>query len=195
QFGFTQEHFLVIYPGEYARLGATDMLTDVFITFFQQNPTTNIRLVFACRIKNSQDALKKEEVMRRCKQAGVLKYIAFADTIQDMPALYNTSDVILFPVDNLHGKFDVPLVIIEAYACGKPVILSDLPQFQEFSNEKICVTIPKGSPSKLIESVAYLRDNKAHCEALGYEARLFVEQHFDLKNTARQYSQVYDALA
>lgn len=194
QLGFTDEHFIVIYPGEYVRLGATDMLADAWIDFFKKNPETDIRFVFACRVKNDADAAKKEEVRKRFADTEVLGYVSFSDTIADMPALYNASDLVIFPVGDLKGKFDVPLIIIEAYACGKPVILSDLPQFDEFSNDRICVTIPRGQGEKLIESVAYLRDNSERMVTLGENARRFVKDHFDLKNTARQYEEIYSSL-
>jgi glycosyltransferase involved in cell wall biosynthesis len=111
-----------------------------------------------------------------------------------MPGLYNTTDIVIFPVENLKGKFDVPLIIIEAYACGKPVILSDLPQFFEFTNRDICVTIPKDSGEKLIESLAYLKQNEAERVRVGENARRFVKDHFDLKNTAKQYEEIYSSL-
>lgn len=192
--GLTPEHFVVIYPGEYVRLGATDMLTETFLRYFQEHPETNLRFVFACRIKNEADRKKKEEVHQKFAKAELLDYIAFSDTITDMVGLYNTADVVIFPVGNLRGKFDVPLVIIEAYACGKPVILSDLPEFAEFSNSDICVTIPKDSGDKLIESLAHLKQNETERVRLGENARRYAKDHFDLKNTAKQYEEVYAAL-
>lgn len=194
ELGLKPEHFIVMYPGEYTRLGATDMLTDTFIDYFQKNPDTDLRFVFACRVKNEADRLKKIEVRERFAEAGLLDYVAFSDTISDMAALYNTADVIIFPIENLKGKFDVPLIIIEAYACSKPVILSDLPQFSEFTNGDICVTIPKAEGGKLIESLAYLKQNVAERVRLGQNARRYVEEHFDLKNTAKHYSEIYDSL-
>lgn len=194
QLGFTEEHCIVIYPGEYVRLGATDMLTEAFLDFFTKHPETDIRFVFACRVKNESDANKKAAVERRFAEARLLDYVAFSDTITDMPGLYNTADIVIFPVENLRGKFDVPLIIIEAYACGKPVILSDLEQFREFANDAICVTIPKNSGEKLIEKVAYLRDNKAERVRLGENARRFTAENFDLQKTARQYEKIYAAL-
>ena len=194
ELGLAAEHFIVIYPGEYVRLGATDMLTDTFIDYFQHHPETNLRFVFACRIKNEADAEKKRAVHKKFAEAELLDYVAFSDTISDMPSLYNTADVIIFPVGNLAGKFDVPLVIIEAYACGKPVILSDLPQFSEFANKDICVTIPKDRGDKILESLAYLKENNEERVRLGENARRFVKDHFDLRNTAKQYSEIYDSL-
>ncbi|MEI8096989.1 MAG: glycosyltransferase, partial [Candidatus Moraniibacteriota bacterium] len=127
-------------------------------------------------------------------EAGLIKYVVFSDTVSDMPALYNTADLVIFPVVNLSGKFDVPLVIVEAYACGRPVILSDLDGFQEFTNEHICVTILKDSGEKLIESVAHLKENVHLRENIGYQARLFAEKNFDLENTAREYEKIYSSL-
>jgi len=194
QLGRTDNEFIVIYPGEYVRLGATDMLTDAFIDFFRGNPDTDIRFVFACRVKNPTDARKKEEVRRRFADAGLLQYVSFSDTIADMPALYNTADLVVFPVGDLNGKFDVPLIIIEAYACGKPVILSDLEQFAEFSNPDICVTIPKDSRTKIIESVAYIRENIQEQNRLGKNARAFVEKNFSITTSTESYEKIYAEL-
>ena len=194
ELGLSLQDFVVIYPGEYARLGATDMIADAFFDFFRKNKETNIRFVFACRVKNEADAKKKKELHQKFANAHLLDYIAFSDTIPDMPGLYNASDVVVFPVENLKGKFDVPLVIIEAYACGKPVILSDLKQFSEFANQDICVTIPKDSGQQLIESLAYLKENEAERTRLGTNARQFAMDHFDLKNTAKQYEEIYASL-
>lgn len=193
--GLKPEHFVVIYPGEYVRLGATDMLTKTFLTYFKEHPETNLRFVFACRVKNEADEKKKWEIHHTFAEEKLLDYVAFSDTITDMAGLYNTADVVVFPVGNLNGKFDVPLIIIEAYACGKPVILSDLPQFSEFANNDICVTIPKDSGEKLINSLAYLRENGGERTRLGDNARRFVKDHFDLKNTAKQYEEIYTSLS
>jgi phosphatidylinositol alpha-1,6-mannosyltransferase len=195
-YGLTPDDFFVIYPGEYTRLGATDMLFAAFSEYFQRNPDSNIKFLFACRIKNDADRTKREELQAKAKELDLERHILFQaeHATTNMATLYNTADVVLFPVENLRGKFDVPLIIIEAYACGKPVILSNLPQFAEFTNRDICVTIPKDSGAKLIESVAYLSQNNAECERLGANARRFVQEHFDLKNTTRQYEELYASL-
>mgnify|MGYP000187313913 CR=1 FL=1 len=195
-YGLTSNDFFVIYPGEYTRLGATDMLTETFIKYFTEHPDSNMKFLFACRIKNEADRKKREDIRAVVKQAGLESKILFDENsaTTDMAALYNTADVVIFPVENLKGKFDVPLIIIEAYACGKPVILSDLPEFLEFANPDICVTISKNQGDKLIGSLAYLSQNEAERTRLGENARRFAKDHFDLKNTAKQYSEVYDSL-
>jgi glycosyltransferase involved in cell wall biosynthesis len=194
-FDLTPEDFVVTYNGEYARLGATDMLADWLIEYFTAHPDSRMKFVFACRVKKHEDdRLKKLEITERFQAAGILPHIRFTDTYADMPKLYNLADIILFPVQDMRGKFDVPLVIIEAYACGKPVILSDLPIFTEFANPDICVTIPRGDISALSCAITALEEHPEERARLGQNARAFVEAHFDLQKTVKEYEALYDSL-
>lgn len=197
RYGFTESDFVIIYPGEYTRLGATDYLVECLLTLYRKSPGTNIKFFFACRIKNAADKRKKEAVKRIFAKHRLLGRVVFEDDYPfhgGMHLVYNLADVIVFPVLDLKGKFDIPLVIVEAYACQKPVVLSDLARFAEFSNEKICVTIPKGSREEFLNSLAYLRQNPAAGQSLGLAARAFVEEHFDLKKTAQEYERLYEVI-
>ncbi|MGB4834107.1 MAG: glycosyltransferase family 4 protein [Candidatus Moraniibacteriota bacterium] len=192
----TSEDFLVVYPGEYSRLGATDYLVETLIKYFSNPAAEPFVFLFACRIKNEADRTKREEVRERFRAASCLDRIRFDDgnATADMATVYNTADVIAFPVGDLRGKFDVPLVIIEAYASGKPVILSDLEAFREFSNDQISVTIPRLDGQALIDTILYLKHNSDTRAAIGQTARTYAETHFDLRETARAYADLYSSL-
>lgn len=185
--------FVVSYVGEYARLGATDMIADMLIKNLEKSKgfSGNFKFLFALRVKNDADRKKKEELQERFHQAGILDSIRFSDTVFDVASLYNVADIVTFPVADMHGKFDVPLVILEAYACGRPVILSDLPLFGEFSNPHISATIPRNDGDALWSAIQSLRADEAKRKALGRSARAFVERSFDLKETAGTYSELY----
>ncbi|MFZ1654431.1 MAG: hypothetical protein WAT84_01210, partial [Candidatus Moraniibacteriota bacterium] len=126
QYQLSTDDFLVVYPGEYTRLGATDYLVETLIRHFTAPISEPFIFLFACRIKNEADRVKREEVRERFRAASCLDRIRFDDgnATADMATVYNTADIVAFPVGDLKGKFDVPLIIIEAYASGKPVILS-----------------------------------------------------------------------
>lgn len=196
QYQLTPDDFLVVYPGEYTRLGATDFLVDTLIRHFTGAIAEPFVFHFACRIKNEADRVKREEIRERFRAAGCLDRIRFDEghATADMAALYNTADVVAFPVGDLKGKFDVPLIIIEAYASGKPVILSDLPAFEEFSNDQISATIARLDSAALIDKILYLKHHREHSESLGKNARAYALAHFDLRETARRYSELYASL-
>lgn len=196
QYQLAPDDFLVVYPGEYTRLGATDFLVDTLIRHFTGAIAEPFVFHFACRIKNEADRVKREEIRERFRAAGCLDRIRFDEghATADMAALYNTANVVAFPVGDLKGKFDVPLIIIEAYASGKPVILSDLPAFGEFSNDQISATIARLDSAALIDKILYLKHNPEHSESLGKNARAYALAHFDLRETARCYSELYASL-
>lgn len=195
RFGFEEGDFIVSYVGEYARLGATDMLADAIIRFHREHPDSRIRFFWALRVKNEADALKKEEIVHRFAEAGLGHRFHCSDTFADMPGLYNLSDVVAFPVGDMKGKFDVPLIIVEAYACGKPVILSDLPAFGEFSNPDIAVTVPRGDGDAFLDAVMSLERDPDRRAAMGRAAREYVEREFDLRDTADRYAKIYEGLS
>ena len=191
-FKIKQADFVITYPGEYTRLGATDYLTEMLPELFEKIP--NAKFVFACRVKNEKDALKKDGVIRTLKEKGILDKVVFTDTFSDMPKMYNLSDVVVFPVRNMEGKFDVPLAVIEAFACEKPVIVSNLPILKEFTSEKNSIIINPENPNELIQSLIELHDNKEKCAELGKIARAYAIENFEIKDVAEQYEKAYNKL-
>lgn len=196
QYRLSADDFLVVYPGEYTRLGATDWLVETLIRHFTGAVAEPFVFLFACRIKNEADRIKREEVRERFREAGCLDRVRFdeGDATADMAAVYNTADIVAFPVGDLNGKFDVPLIIIEAYASGKPVILSDLEAFREFSNDRISATIPRLDSQALIDKILYLKHNPDQGREIGRAARTYAETHFDLRETAKHYAELYGSL-
>jgi len=197
EYNLSTDDFFVVYPGEYTRLGATDFLVETLIRHFREPVSAEpFVFLFACRIKNEADRIKRKAVREMFRAAGCLDRIRFEENhaTTDMAAIYNTADVIAFPVGDLRGKFDVPLIIIEAYASGKPVILSNLEGFREFSNESIAATIPRLESAPLIEKILYLKHNTEERERIGQAARAYALAHFDLQETARSYSALYHSL-
>ncbi len=192
------DDFVVSYVGEYARLGATDMIVDMLVRRFSlsshslhSTPSSPFKFLFALRVKNDADRKKKEAIQQKFREAGILEHIRFSDTVFDVAALYSVADIITFPVADMHGKFDIPLAILEAYASGKPVILSDLPLFREFSNPNISVTIPRGDGDALWRAIESLRHDETKRNALSTDARAFVERSFNLRETAERYMDAY----
>jgi len=194
RFGFKDGDFIVSYIGEYARLGATDMLADAIISYHRKHPDSSVRFFWAVRLKNESDKEKKREIVRKFAEAGLEDRFYCSDTFADMPGVYNLSDVIAFPVVDMKGKFDVPLIIIEAYACGKPVILSDIPLFGEFSNDSISITVPRGNGDAFLATVDRLEKDRERLTEMGRAARTYAEREFDLKDTAKRYAEIYGNL-
>jgi glycosyltransferase involved in cell wall biosynthesis len=192
RFEITDADFVTMYPGEYTRLGATDTLVAVLPDLVAALP--NLKLVFGCRVKTTADLEKKRDVVATIEAMGLGARVVFTDTIRDMPALYNLADVVLFPVENMVGKFDVPLAVVEAMACEKPVIVSDLAVLQEFLSEETAVTVTPGDRVELVAKLVELHADPARRAAIGRSARAYTETWFDIDRVAARYEDVYQRL-
>jgi glycosyltransferase involved in cell wall biosynthesis len=137
---------------------------------------------------------KKEEVVKKITENQAMDRVIFLDIFSDMSKLYNLSDVIIFPVRNMHGKFDIPLAAVEPMACEKPVIVSDLPILREFATEKNSITVHAGNIQELVDAVFDLQDHPEKRESLGKAGRKFCQENLDIKSVAAIYEQIYQKL-
>lgn len=185
--------FVINFAGEYTRLGAMDDVVDSFIEVFKKIPEA--KLSMAVRVKNEKDAAKKKEVIEKLKENNVLEKVDFYDDGKfNMEDIYNLADISIFPVQNMHGKFDVPLVVVEAMACSKPVIVSDIPILEEFCDKENSVKIHAGNVEQLVQAILDLYADKEKRTHLGTYARTYVEKNFNIKNVSQQYVEVYEKI-
>ncbi len=190
----SENDFIVTYPGEYSRLGATDDIVNMIMRYSSILDENKIKIVFACRVKNKADKIKKDEIIAKLKEKNLEKIARFPETFTTLEKMLNASDLVIFPVRDMKGKFDVPLAVIEAMACGKPVIISDLPILKEFANDENSVIIKSGDIEELKNAIFDLYQNKEKREMIGKNAREFTEENFDIKNIAKKYADIYKNL-
>jgi len=94
----------------------------------------------------------------------------------------------------MQGKFDIPLAVIEAMACGKPVIISDIPILKEFSNKNNSIQVRAGNTEDITSAILSLYNNKEKSKNLGESARRYVQENFSIEKTAEKYSKIYKSL-
>ena len=195
KFGIKPDDFVVTYHGEFTRLGGIDKLVSAILQNSDTLKKENIKIILACRVKNDKDENKRKEIDRIIKNNDLENCLILTDkTFTTMEKIYNLADVAAFPVENMKGKFDVPLVVIEAMACEKTVIISDLPIFEEFANDQNSVKIETGNMEKFFQVVLDVKKNPAQYSEIEKNARKFVEENFDIKKTAEKYQAVYENL-
>ena len=138
---------------------------------------------------------KKKGVIEIFKRNNLLDKVVFHDDgSYNMSDIFNLCDISIFPVQDMKGKFDVPLAVIEAMACEKPVIISKIPILEEFAKENNSVKIEKGNLKQLNAAILKLYEDQEKRNFLGKNARLYVEENFDIRKIAEKYKTVYKNL-
>lgn len=74
----------------------------------------------------------EQKMLDILNKAGCTVYQAF---IEDLPGLYCYADAYIFPVSDPGGCIDIPLTVLEALACNRPVISTQFEALPRFISE------------------------------------------------------------
>jgi phosphatidyl-myo-inositol alpha-mannosyltransferase len=84
------------------------------------------------------------------------------------------------------------MVLTRAFACGLPVIASDIPGYREVTTPETSVTVPPDDPLALADAIAALLEDEPRRVALGAAARRLAVERYSWSDIARQLEVVYE---
>jgi glycosyltransferase involved in cell wall biosynthesis len=111
--------------------------------------------------------------------------IGYVDRV-DMPALYNLADVFVYP--SIYEGFGLPLV--EALACGRPVITSNISALPEIVGDAGVLVSPHDC-GQLAQAIRKLLEDKNLAAEIGQKA-LARAKEFSWRKTAEQTLEIYE---
>jgi glycosyltransferase involved in cell wall biosynthesis len=106
-----------------------------------------------------------------------------------MPVVYQKSDIFVLPSLN-EG---VPKTLLEAMACGKPVIISRFPHLAELI-KNAGLMFPKGDVHALADNILRLIRDKELAKELGNTGRKKIVEDHSWENTVRKTIALYEEL-
>lgn len=85
-----------------------------------------------------------------------------------------------------------PMVLLEAFAMSKPVIVADVKPYDEIVSEGVDgFMLPAHDPRKWSERIIFLLSNKKICENMGSKGRQKVENIFNINNIVQRMESLY----
>jgi glycosyltransferase involved in cell wall biosynthesis len=129
-------------------------------------------------------------IENRINELGIEDNIKLAGFVPDklLPAYYDAADYFVLPSASGEG---LPLVLLEAMACGLPVIATAVGGTPEIiQHMKNGVLVPPRNPEAIAEALSkFLSEGLG--QALGEEARRIVEDRFTWEENVRQLKEIY----
>ncbi len=151
-------------------------------------------LVFMGMTRTKQPALLANEALNLAASRGLshaMRWIPEAPH-DDMPGVYSLADIVL----NYPTTDAFPATLLEAAACGRPIITSDLPAYRRTFIERCCTLAPPGDPAALAEAiVALVRAGPAAWAAQAGPARQAVLAEHDEAAQKQRLWALYQRLA
>lgn len=134
-----------------------------------------------------------EELKSRIEACAYHDRIILKDFRTDTPSLYNLFDIFLLP--SIHPEA-FPTVVLEAMACGKPVVGYDLGGFREMAVDRETAFLTKACcPEALSAKIEELINDKALCASMGRAALKRQKAKFSVQNYLDSFSALYSNMS
>jgi glycosyltransferase involved in cell wall biosynthesis len=174
---------LIVYPGDlHVSSGAA---TVAMAASEVLRAVPGARFVFACRKKGADT--EPYEAGLRVALRGLETYVRVLGDVPDMHALLAAADIIAFPVDDLYGKVDLPIVLLEAMALRKPLVLAQGGPLEELPGK----LVPPRDHSALADALIELCRDETMRRELGELGRARWEQRHTPEVVAAQHDALY----
>jgi phosphatidylinositol alpha-mannosyltransferase len=87
------------------------------------------------------------------------------------------------------------MVLTRAYACGTPVIASDIDGYREVMTKEAAVSFPAGDEHALVDRIVGLLEDEPRRAALGEGARRIAVERYSWDDVARRLHEIYESVA
>lgn len=131
-------------------------------------------------------------IEKRVRELGIENNVRLTGFVPEklLPLYYNAADYFVIPSSSGEG---LPLVLLEAMACGLPVIGTSVGGTPEIVEDmRNGVLVPPRNPKALAKTISKFLSNKELGPAIGEEARKTVEDKFTWEENVRRLQNVYD---
>ena len=153
-----------------------------------RNEGRAIDLLPAGTVDDGNPASAAESDVRSWVDAGLVQWLGHVD---DMPALFRSVDAVVLP----SYREGMPRGLIEAGACGLPLVTTDVPGCREAVIDGVDgLLVPVRDAAALAAAIARLHDDPALCARLGAAARRKALREFDKDIVIAQTIAVYSEL-
>jgi len=129
------------------------------------------------------------ELRKHADALGLGDAVRFLGHISDRLALYHALDALLMTSD-FEGT---PMVLLEAMACGVPVIASSVDGIAEVCTDGLDALLVQSQDSlRYVEAIKRVISDREYAGLLGVKARVKMLNHYEIGGLARRIEEIYD---
>lgn len=183
---------VILFAGDYEMGGGAARLIEALPAVLDAVPEAC--LVFACRPKPDELPERESEIRSMAQEAGVTPAVRFLDHVGDMADLLELSTTVAMPVDSTYRETDIPLVLLEAMARSKPIVVSDTDPIREALTHGGGLEVPRDDSEALSEALVRILTDTDLLRTLGTQSREAVERYWHVGHVALKYEALYEEL-
>ncbi|NRA35487.1 MAG: glycosyltransferase family 4 protein [Polyangiaceae bacterium] len=176
----------LVYPGDLEISCGAEKFASLIEPVHVLLPDTHF--VFACRMKTAAAGAIQQDLQARFPGS----YVHFAGELPSLPVLYGLTTAVLFPVDDLTNKVDLPIALLEAMSLGVPVLAASRGPLQDLHGSE---RLPLDPLDGWAHAAHRLVTDVGHAQQAAEAGRVAVGRYFSAERVAASYESLYVDLA
>ena len=186
KFNIPEDKKIILYLGRIHITKGIDFLVRAYAYLINEMHFKDAVLVIA----GPDDGYLKE-VRELTDRLGVSKRVLFTGPLYGRDKLEAYVDSEFYVLPSRYETF--PMTILEAYACGKPVIASNIGGLRELVDDgKTGLLIDVGDVDQLAKAILSLLNNEMDIEEMGSIGRQYVKSNFSIEKVVEKLEKVYE---
>ncbi|MEA1996618.1 MAG: glycosyltransferase [Gemmatimonadota bacterium] len=181
-YGLNKMNKVILFAGNFAPRKNTFALMEAFMLVLERDDSA---IAVLCG-----DGPLRKELENKAKETGMIHRIVFTGYISNLWGVMKRANVFSL-VSHYEGR---PNVVLEAMACGCPLVVSDIPAHREFLDERCAVFVDRHDPEDIARSILHLLDNPIKARKLADAAKKKVTA-WSVDSIAEEYEKVYKSVA
>ena len=186
KFNIPEDKKIILHMGRIHKIKGIDFLVRAYAYLKNEMKCKDAVLV----IVGSDDGFLGE-VKSLVQSLGISRFVIFTGPLYEKIKLgaYVDSDIVVLP-----SRYETfPNVVLEAYACSKPVVASNVEAIPDMVlHGKTGLLFQAGDVKGLANAIAYMLTHSEEAERMGRNARRLVEERFSIDRVVTQLEALYE---
>ena len=173
---------IFVYPGDIEISAGAAVVADTVAPLIEAEPGAVI--VFAYRAKTPAT----HHVARALRERLPAASCRFTHTLPEVLSLVSAARAVLFPVDDLAGKVDLPIVLLESMSLGVPVIALRRGPLADLQGVRFVSSL---SPEEWASAALQMHRDTERRDATIAAQRAAAQKSYHARCVAREYQDIY----
>jgi glycosyltransferase involved in cell wall biosynthesis len=152
----------------------------------------SLRLLTALRYRSGPaEGRERARIAARVEELGLADSGVELGHAADMPLAIRACRAVLFQPERVGRKMDLPMVLLEALATGRPIVVSPVDALGELADGSSAVAVEPRGGDGAIECLRRLLTDPASAEVASVAARGLAQRRYSAEAMVAAYTELY----
>ena len=181
---------ILLYVGDLTKTRGLHVLIEALNLVLEQFPNT--RLLLAVNMPLEKYKAGKFEIKQKISSFGLDDEVIPLGIVSNMHEIMAASDIFIAPYLSIESIADPPISVLEAMACGIPVIATNVGGISDLLTHKVNgLLIEPGNSQELKDAITHILEKRDEAKKIGDNAAKYASEQYSIDAIVEKMEGVY----